>query len=460
MRLGEIATVCPPLRLKRKALSLQAELQRRADYFARRSLLTIDHHQNIEALQNKITNFLLLLDSEEFNSTTKNLPRFMVQKRSQVLGDCFGGIPTPGKAQYTEYETALVAQLKAQGQQQTVKQLRFELSAEIALRAAQGWYLIFNTLTARDDTIVQVFQRDSEDWRNYIEAVDLAAAQAAYGSRRKAAGKEYHSYLGVIEEGGKTGRLHFHVVHAVKALPHGSCDPNRGVLYPIRQCIDAWRLFWPHGNSTPKACRYSARDAYALAGWRWPLDKETGQPLVQGSPVRVASYLSKYLKKAYAYSGRTTYLWRTKKSRRLGRQLLSQWVRPLSNDALLWLATDTTLRIKFNRLPLPAKLQRTTALREWISRTSSRSLYAMTGDVQPRPSPLMRLRTGTPAPAESRQANAGSSGTQLLPGVVISDLYADELRAEIRSAAAIIAAAYFSEELSVAKRAPPISRHW
>jgi len=108
------------------------------------------------------------------------------------------------------------------------------LYAEIEARCTgpTPWYVVFNTLTVNKEAYTKVFTKGSKVWQEYVRKCDKFFGVAANGSyskalKARAKGDEFHNYFAVVEEGGKTGRLHIHVLHFFKTLPDSFSDPNR-----------------------------------------------------------------------------------------------------------------------------------------------------------------------------------------------------------------------------------------
>jgi len=390
MRVSDMVKTDPLYRYYRKAISLLASLDRREDFYQKRYTLQPRHLDRLRAIRNQLTTYIARLDKIEFISDTPATPACLLDPVARTMAFVFEGLPEPGKASHGSFEAHLCAAMTLAGRQRATAEHKFWLSCEVAYRAAQGWAMVFNTLTVNRHAYLKVFGEDSREFRAYIDAVDRACAQSAYGSVRLAKGKDYHSYFAVVEEGSLHGRLHIHVLHFIKTLPEGCVDPNLGRRAPSRWELDLFRRWWPHGHSSPLTVRYSAQDYYGRAGYRWPLDKKTGQPFKSGSPQRVAGYVSKYILKSYASQKRSEYLWRVRKKQRLGRQLLSTLMRHLPLLCLVTLSTDTATQYRLNNRPIPNQLLRLEALRTLRNRLSTNNLFTSARALEPRPS-LLRL---------------------------------------------------------------------
>lgn len=229
----------------------------------------------------------------------------------------------------------------------------------------QKWFCIMNTLTVDPENYTKVFSQGSTLWRRYIRNVDSLFARSACGSVRAGAslrrsGGEFHRYFAVTERGGKTGRLHLHVLHFFKSLPQGFADPNLGLRSPRLFEIDALRIYWPFGASCPRAFRFSQCDAYGLlpTPWVWPVDKNN-QPFKGGPPVTAMRYVSKYLHKVYDCGTLKdssilpyAYSWRSKICRKMGTEVCQRFLLLLKPQEMVHLLRHKLLcKIQGRSLP-------------------------------------------------------------------------------------------------------------
>lgn len=205
--------------------------------------------------------------------------------------------------------------------------LRVRIMHEAALREHDRWFPVFNSLTVRDECLYDrteqdkdtgedvvipgVFSKGSRCFVNYCRQITRAVNAKLYSDRddwttryrilRDELGN--HSYFGVVEEGGKHGRLHIHVLHWLRVLPDDFVDPNRRLSVPYRREIQKMKPMWPYGTSCPIAVRYDGMtDTYANAGWAWPVKRGKGNAVtsvVARAPGAIAEYLTKYITKSY-----------------------------------------------------------------------------------------------------------------------------------------------------------------
>jgi len=253
------------------------------------------------------------------------------------------------------------------------KRVRYAISEA----AHAGWFLVFATLTADDDSIGYVFTEESTAWTDYIRSVDRAVGISIYGSwsnaiKARISGDDFHKYFAVVEHGGTTGRLHLHVIHMMKKLPPGCSDPNLGMTIPFKINIDGMRHFWTYGKcSTWIPMRYSNSDAFSQLNWRWPSpkDKISGKPkqLEIGTPLKVANYVCKYINKSYAEDRRKGEIkWRTKMSRKLGLSPLTMLINKMDNRQLYRAIINPPNLILLNQR-IPTTMLRRMVFKKWMN---------------------------------------------------------------------------------------------
>lgn len=383
------------------------------------------------------------LDREEFISQAPLL-RLPV---GQVCDWIFQNLPPPKTPQHDDYTAELLQLLTEKGQAQRAAQHRFLLTTEIAHKTKEGWYLIFNTLTVRQQSYFRVFNKSSTEFKNYVRNFERRITEAYTGTRNTTSGDQTehcHSYCAVVEEGSRTGRLHIHVIHACRTLPLGCVDPNTGLQRPTLRELSKLKGLWSHGYSSPIAVRYSPIDAYGKIGWRWPLDKD-GLPLQIKSPLATAGYMAKYIGKSYNSEKRSKLLWRVRKNHGHGQQLLLRMLETLSSEALTLLATDSTIALKLNNEMIPPKLQRLLALKTLHLRDHSSKNGAFTPiltiakKLTPRPSLLPSSRASIKTTHENSQQNIIHTMTA---ASLDADTYSN-LREECYAAAYITDRQYF-----------------
>ena len=292
----------------------------------------------------------------------------------------FGEVVSGDRASPTEpWIQEYLKNMAAKAAQGRISEHRFRVIEEITNRTRQGWFVIFNTLTVNAREYDKVFAVGATAWKNYVRRVHREVGKEIYGSVRKADRESkhdpFHTYFGVVECGNLRGRLHIHVVHCIRAMPRNwQADPNRGLRVPSRREIYAMKEFWPHGWSTPIACRFSDFDAFGKMGWKWPVVAGgrgvPSKPLEGKAPAALAHYMVKYLTKNY-YDERGSYQWRVRMSRNFGTQRLREAVKMVSTDALLTILRLNQQVIMIGEVKLPRRRMRLEMIREIVRRTKS-----------------------------------------------------------------------------------------
>lgn len=424
----------------RKCLSLIQSIESRLAWYLKHmpdrvSPAHIAGAQRTCAQLTQISQIITRLDSNELKShTLKYGPRYddLIRRPTRdLLWDVFHTLPQPRPGQKTVMEQSIIDLMTEAGRNQRAEAHKAALMYEIAYRAAQGWYMIFNTLTVEDGNYNKVFTKDGAPFRDYIRHVSRLSAQASYGSIRNAIGKEHHTYFAVIEEGAKNGRLHIHVLHALQNLPKGSRDPNRALAIPYRRELSSLKALWPYGTSSPLMVRYSPLDAFGKAGYRWPYDTKKEKPMLVKSPLAIAGYMSKYIVKSYVSPKRSKLLWRVRKTQRLGNALIQELLSTLTPPQLLAVANCPSLNLKLNNKKIPAQLLRLQALLAYsrLSTVDNPSLLAICKDLQPALSPLRAWRASNPNGRTFNPQKTGSTKTETIKGEDISDATWETLKA-------------------------------
>jgi len=397
--------VDPTYRAFRKLSTLAETIQRQAEYYQKHhsDRWSPNHEKLTHAALDRVASLrsALRLDSTEFNSHTLGEPEIRLPVKD-ILAGIFTGLPMPGKAQHSPLEQALIDNMNTAGRQARCAQHEARLAWEIAYRASQGWYMIFNTLTVAPGQYYKVFHPDSDAFQTYIRTIDNLCARAAYGSTRNAKGKEYHTYCAVIEEGAKHGRLHIHVLHLFSHLPAEAQDPNKALRVPYRRELNVFKARWLHGFTSPIMVRYSPQDAFGKKGYRWPYDNRTQQSYLIRSPLHIAGYMSKYITKTYTSKKRTLNLWRIRRTRNLGQAIPTELLLMLTPQQLLAVASCTSLNMKINNRKMPRAILQQEALRQYQKRRNCQSsknrapsLAEMGEHIVPILSPLHSLRGST-----------------------------------------------------------------
>ena len=333
-----------------------------------------------KAYKSGLKRFVLLLDNnnviadDEFLLLRKSWSKEYHKTNKAAIESLFGlRAMSKSKTQTGTLKSALVTVLNRKMVQARKQEMIDRLRNELVARARQGWFVVFNTLTVRSDHLDKVFARGSNEWRKYIQRVQYALDMEDDRKRGSdsSPSRSNHHYLGVVERGSSTGRLHIHVVHVIKDLPAHCVDPNYGSTRPTKRIIDRWRLFWPYGHSMPIAVRFHNYDAYGRLGWQWPVDNtKEALPIVAKPPQALAQYVGKYINKAYAEEKGGEAEWRTRISRGLGLNLYKQLAKKLRTNQLRKMVEEvwTAKLLKINGRKIMLNQAKMLMAKEWQSR--------------------------------------------------------------------------------------------
>lgn len=259
-----------------------------------------------------------------------------------------------GQGRRVEVLKQLEKLLGQQREKSRAAEYRGRLLCEISEAVANQRFCVFNTLTCDNFWLNRVFCKGSNLFRMEVARLKKAVKDAA--------GREesYFSYFCIPEEGGETGRMHFHVVWIMSHLPKGCVDMNP-MAGGVRREVDALRRFWRYGKSSPIAVRW-AGDPYGLkVGWRWPSRRvvRNGEEVLEpvaSSGSRLASYLVKYLIKQKGERW-TKKAWRTKMSRGFGTQKIRRTVEAVETKVLVALVAWTRSK-EFSQVRLVRRIAR------------------------------------------------------------------------------------------------------
>lgn len=425
MRISELIQISPQARNWHKLQTLKQTLIFHQTYYSRHCPHLISQRD-----QRVYEETISRLDRDVFISGRQSV--------KAIIASIWPNCPPRKTIQHDDLEQAMVQLMNETGRQARAAAHAFNLSAEMAVRTLAGAYIVFNTLTVRSGAYYAVFNKNSVEFKQYIRRIT------------KLVGND-HSYFAAVEEGGQHGRLHIHVLHLFNTLPKEWTDPNRGRSTPNLREITQVKHLWSHGHSTPIAVRYSPQDAFGKHGWRWPIDRETGDALRIRSPQAFATYMTKYITKGYTSNKRAKLLWRVRKSHSLGRQLLSELCNPLSNNSLLLLTTDPTIKLKLNNRTIPPQLVRLAAMRSLQNRhymtptnNSADLLLTHAKICTPRPSLLRSLRASTLTKSEYNPQNT----TNILILPCFAEATYEQLRTDIEQSRFRIDQTYFRRSLN------------
>lgn len=402
MRLTDAVTVDKTFRRYRKGITLKDRIERMQQHHKKHSPDRYNQeHENratevLEKIQNEI-------NQEDNNSSLSSRKEEILRKPvKETIEYIFQDLRKPTATQKSNLVQELLATLEEKARTQKCATYKFLLACEIALAHKKGTYIIFNTLTVAPGEYYKVFSKTSRAFKEYIRKIDRLV--------------ENHRYFGVVEEGAKNGRLHIHVIHFMDTLPKGSDDPNKDKVIPTRRELTGLKALWPYGFSSPIIVRYSPQDAFGKLNWRWPHDLRTNAPYKIASPYKLASYVSKYIVKSYSSKKRDKYLWRIRKSHKLGQQVLKELCSQLKTTTLIIIATTNAMTTKWNNWTIPPIELRLAALREIQTRNQhnpytthqlDNTIHNLAKQLQPRHSIARSPRDLTKTIQENSQQSTG-----------------------------------------------------
>ena len=356
----------------------------------------------------------------------------------EQIGRIFGDLLKPNRKERPRIVKNGLRLMQQQTQEARAREIALKIEMEILDKTRKGWYPIMNTLTVRAQEYHKIFGDGKKEWRAYLRRVTNAVGAAMCGSvkafkRSDLKPNEIHTYCAVVESGGKTGRLHIHAIHLLRALPKNCVDPNKRSERPDRREINSFRAYWLSGFSTPIACRFHANDNFARANWRWPLKDVDGiwRPIDPNPPRAVAAYMADLTK---AYSERRTTLWRTKMTRGFGTEMIKTAISAVKTQSLLYLMTiqetKTLGTIGLSKIsPILVRRMATKELLKRLKRNElSRSLMSnvmLTFEaMEPRPSLISTLETITKENITERLEYQKTTSTEMqnLISSAISDI--------------------------------------
>ncbi len=270
----------------------------------------------------------------------------------------------------------VLEEMKKESRAGRISEIRWRCIEEVEEKTEKGWFVVFNTLTVRQEDYEKVFKKGSTCFRDYVRDVRRYIGTEIFGSVREADRETKNgaidSYLAVTERGSVHGRVHIHVLHCFRYLPAKWLrDPNLGSTCPSRREIYPLKRFWKYGFSTPIACRFNTFDAFGELGWQWPVEKKDGArgytPIEAKPCAAVAAYLVKYLLKAYQ-SEKGKYQWRTKMSRSYGTGKLRLASSLVSTKQILDILQINHSWLKTNGKMIPNSLLRRSILQTLMLR--------------------------------------------------------------------------------------------
>lgn len=324
-----------------------------------------------------------------------------------------------------------------------VRQQTFRHRMLIDQLGRENWYGVYNTLTVDDWHYEKVWGNNvvhANMWRRYTKRITDAVARAMMLKPGSFKTSDIHRYFGCVESGDHTGRLHIHVIHFLKELPHGASDPNFGRDTPNYKEIGIFKTYWSVGFSSPQAVRYNRTDSYAKRGWRWPVERvgtnpKIWRPIRSSTPAAIAGYIAKYLSKDlaanYIAKERDGWMFRVKTTKGLGLDPYKALVSQLSLGQLRKVCMQPTVAsiLTIQGESFPVHILVKLAAQEWISRmmkSMKQSVYSALYTLRPQGNIIVQYsKTLDRAIMESRissdEVNIGPIVTETLTRMDISD---------------------------------------
>jgi len=426
MKISDLQQVNPAFKQWRRALTLAASIERRAAWHRKHSR-DYDHDRAAQRYMAALRQYAATGKLNSFLSSRETLKK----PAKETMAEIFHGLTPPGPAQLTPIEQACTDMMTMIGRDQRAHRARTLLTYELADKAAQNWFLLFNTLTVAPEHYSKIFGKECTAFRKYINDFTRLIRKAVNATKRQDP-RTYHTYAAVVEAGSRTGRLHIHVIHCIKALPLQAKDPNFARPRPNARELACIKPLWQYGHTCPIMIRYSLSDAYGKAGYRWPLDPARDAAMQFRSPLATAGYMAKYIAKSYGSPKRTKHLWRIRKTHQLGQNVLTYLTSQLTSRSLLVIASSNLLTAKLNRSNIPPSLIKQASLKRLHSRASQndrRGMLEMGKRMQPNPSPLQCLRASTRASQILNQPSLSNIATLGLNETDISKAIAELKRA-------------------------------
>ncbi|AXL14830.1 replication initiator protein [Microviridae sp.] len=460
IKTSELSAADPGYRLLFEIRSRKNAIIKQYDYYRNTpSLAPIAQAAQTDVINHK--GYLNHLEALLVNSSLKNHTTYKEVRRSlnqlgstsQHLGNLFPGINLDRKT-HVPQDPALERYLEITLRGRDAARIalhRSRMIDEIETRVAQGWYIVFDSLSVANHHYKEVFHNGSRAWPNYIRSIHRRIGKHIYGTIREADRHRhvdpFHTYFAVVERGAKHGRLHIHVVHCFRDIPNEwKSDPNRGRSNPYYRLVgstrrkNSLRCLWPYGHSYPIACRFGESDAFGRLGWRWPTQLVKGSNNYTACPRRppgaLASYMVKYLVKSFNQDKRkASYVWKTRISRQFGTIPIKNFMKQLETTQLRQLLTPNFPILRIGMRIIPRQFTRHHALKELLSRTrnAARKSSLIPGSsalmllkslmaLKPQPSIVERWRSSIRTTLPCNLVNAGHSNPKPTSTAAVSEI--------------------------------------
>jgi hypothetical protein len=359
-----------------KIFRLQCKIESRIQYFtdavANWKHATASDYDTLRAFTDKHKNYIQLLD--KYKLITHDISAEDQLEYIRIYGDCnwdnrkehlkqVFGIPQKDyNSLVLDKNVSHYVNQMADGQKKNcIQRIKSRLTIELTEAYLKNKFVIFSSLTVNPESYEEVFTKGSNCWRNYIRCIERYCLQ--YG--------ENFSYLAVVEQGAKTGRLHIHSIMVTDSIGDWK-DPNMGrYIADDIEGIKEPRYYWKYGHSTHYAVRFSQHDAFGKLGWIYPVEYNSiineYLPRNHSEIGKIVGYMTKYITKSQSITkeGEVT-LWKTKMNRTYGLQSLNKIIQKLPLEQLVALVVYRKFPrpIRVYGQPIPSKLVRHLARKE------------------------------------------------------------------------------------------------
>ena len=230
----------------------------------------------------------------------------------------------------------------------------WRISQEVDDKQRAGWYPFFITLTIDPRRVEKeyestlAFWKEGREWRKWIRSlVNVVCEELGHPPAHKKTRQfgyrpesDYVTYVGVIEHGKSREHHHAHVLVWMREIPSSwKQDPNRYVRDPKqrvnRECKPLSTMWkWSLPGLSPANYFRTKGDVWSKLGHGYPIDSNTGRPVIVGGPRQAAAYVTKYLQKELK-----EWHHRVKATRNLGLHRLKVEIKKLEAEtveALTW----------------------------------------------------------------------------------------------------------------------------
>jgi hypothetical protein len=131
----------------------------------------------------------------------------------------------------------------------------------------KGWYILFATLTFRQEKDILDFIENPRVWDTLTKKISRDVSKKCYGSARYAENNgikkhDYFRYFMTTEYGKLNGRFHIHALFFMKDIPYEIQDPNIGRSLPNYLNFHYLDKHWKFGHVADRAFLIDANDAW------------------------------------------------------------------------------------------------------------------------------------------------------------------------------------------------------